>query len=404
MDELKTKIDLKPLSDKEIQENLFELSELWMLQKGEEDVLGPFDTVSLRAYSHTYEFLFEDNVKVHNLQDQNWKDFFSFAQFQRRKPQLVSAHNLGSEQEFYFLIHGQKQGPYQEDHMQDLLDSGDITPSTQISLDVGKSWIKLYEFHAFDRRSKKSNQELPFRPEQNILEQINAKKDELHGDGPDDALVELAFMGGHKNDQVLELELASSKAKKHNKKSHPSVPVKKSAVVADGGGNSKLKYIIGSAVSLLAIIVFASFNSGKFSPDVSGEVKTVSKGINNSARAAQKREPASIAPKKKAAPRRMVKKRLAPARFKAPTRRTVRNKPLSKRRGFERNIESIDVNDPDVQEELTRQLAGDYEEEEDLEGDRNEEEEDERELEREDDRNNEEVQLNEEERIDHQYR
>jgi hypothetical protein len=404
MDELKTKIDLKPLTDKDIQENLFELSELWMLQKGEDQVAGPFDTATLRSYSHTYEFLFEEDVKVHNLQDQNWKDFFSFAQFQRRKPQLVSAHNLGNEQEFYFLVHGQKQGPYQEDHMQDLLDSGDITPSTQISLDIGKSWIKLYEFHAFDRRSKKSNQELPFRPEQNILEQINAKKDELHGDGPDDALVELAFMGGHKNDQVLELELASPKSKSTPKRPKVSPVAKQSLKAANRPDSSKLKYIIGSAVSVLVILVFASFKSGQFSPDVGGEVKTVSKGINNSARAALKREPANIAPKKKVAPRRMVKKRLAPARFKAPPRRTIRNKPLSRKDGFERNIENIDVNDPDVQEELTRQLAGDYEEEEDLEGDRNEEDDNERDFDREDDRNDEEVQLNEDERIDHQYR
>jgi hypothetical protein len=98
--------------------------------------------------------------------------------------------------------------------------------------------------------------------------------------------------------------------------------------------------------------------------------KTDVKSINNSQRAAT-RKPAATTRRVK--PKKITKrlpKRIAPKRYNPDPQRRRTNARAKRKDVFEQDIEKLDINDPEVQEELTRQLAGEYE----MDGEVNEEE------------------------------
>ena len=153
-----------------------------------------------------------------------------------------------------------------------------------------------------------------------------------------------------------------------------------------------------------------NYNSGQPSfLRKSAETKTSKNGIDNSERQITKkkriRRPASIPrqnqPKLK--PINRMRKMKAPRVMRARPKRYVRKPALKVRKEvFENDIENIDIDDPEVQEELSRQLAGEYEDEEDP---REEEPEADFENEREDDPYADEAEpqdgYNEEDRLEH---
>jgi hypothetical protein len=108
---------------------------------------------------------------VYNLVIEEWKDFFSTAEFQRRKPKLVPAQNLIQNDDFYILEKGQKSGPFSLEQVKNKVETCEIVVSSEVSVDEGKTWIKLYEHHEFDRRLHKNQEDLPFQPEQNIFDE-----------------------------------------------------------------------------------------------------------------------------------------------------------------------------------------------------------------------------------------
>jgi len=380
MDEQKVFVDLKPLTDEQIKENNFGLGDLWMVKIKGKDPYGPYDTQSLKEYSDKYEFLFHE-AKVYNLESDEWSDMFSVSHFQRRKPQLVSAQNLISTQDFYILYNGQKDGPHTQEKIQTLLDQGYIVPSTQLSLDQGQSWIKLYEHHAFDRRTKKSNTQLPFRPNEDILRKVlNKKAQIIKLKEAEDAIVEFAYMGTNSDiESDIELELEDRK----QNTSHSPIgndeyvamkklkKIKRTPAKASTSNSHVWKF--GGIFAVLTVAALAYYNTQipqQVSSEKTAEVKTTGPSIDNSERqVVQKpeRKPASLVAQPK--PRVMeVKKAKAPQRIqRRPQKRFVRKAPVKE--VFEKDIETIDINDPEVQEELTRQLAGEYEDEEPAEQD-----------------------------------
>ena len=200
MDELKKHIDLEPLSDEVIKTRSISLEDLWMVKDELNNVMGPFDTDGLKVYCANHQHLFLDS-KVYNLSEEKWYNTFEVSFFQRRSPSLVSSQNLINNDDFYILLNGQKNGPYHKDEVQNFLNNGQITPNTELSMDNGESWIKLYEHHAFNRRSKKSNQELPFSPSQDILDKMAKTKEEiLKAKDNEDAIVQLAFLGHNQSE------------------------------------------------------------------------------------------------------------------------------------------------------------------------------------------------------------
>ena len=373
MDELKTKIDLIPISDETIKNSRYLPCDLWMVQTPMQGTIGPFHTVALKEYSHKYQYLFEE-AKVYNLEEDQWKDMFSVSKFQRRKPQLVSAHNLMDEDEFYIMIQGQKTGPYTKDKVSELLDTSQITTSSQISLDKGKSWIKLYEHHAFDRRSKKAANDLPAKPKDNFLQEV--PRDSLQVSQQikmtEEMLLELSF--------IKKKKAVAPKTKKRAKTVKPeNTKWQKSQTKRKEGW----KYGVSTSVIALVLVMAFNYYQNNNSSSFTTEVPTVSKGINNSGRNITKRAPASVSHRTKRSIKKASVKPAVP-RFKAAKRRPAARKvsrPQPSQRDmrdtFEQDIENIDINDPDFQQELSRQLANEDEEyfddEEPLDERRNEE-------------------------------
>lgn len=353
MDELKTKIDLVPLSDETIKNSSYLPSELWMVQKPGESALGPFHTKALKEYSHKYQYLFE-TAQVYNLDSDVWKDMFSVSQFQRRKPQLVSAHNLMNAQEFYLIFRGQKNGPHTQEKVQELLDNNQITTSTQISLDKGKSWIKLYEHHSFDRRNKKTHHELPANPNEKHLSAVINKKDAiLNSKLTGEMLVEFSLI---KKNSVERSALRNKPKKTKEPKAITTPP----PLTSTTRGKQGWKYGLSASLAIVLAVMAFNFFETNNQNDFKAEVKTEVKSINDTQRGIVKRAPASVKPKP--APRKFVRTPVVP-RFRTTTttkRRPAAQKPMRKqvtKDTFERDIENIDINDPAFQEEMSRQLA-----------------------------------------------
>jgi len=351
MDELKKSIDLIPISDENIKEKNFTLKDLWMVKDDNNKIHGPFDTYSLREYSHRYDYLFE-HCKLYNLKDEKWFEMFSNNIFQRRKPKLISGQNTNLEHDFYVLINGQKSGPYTTEQMQHMLDTGEILPSTQISLDLCASWIKLYEHHAFDRRTKKTNEQLPYRPESKILEEINHKKEKLFKKNKDeqDALIDLAFIGHHKDkDNATRTFKVDSENIIQEIESKPII-------------TKKLLAYCFSSLAIIGLISHFAFQLANDSETSIPEAYTESKSINNTDRSVQNRVPASTVKSPIAEKPRQQRKFNNTRNEELPKRYIPKkSKPTSYRRKIPRqNVEKLDINDPEVQEEITRQLSGEY--------------------------------------------
>ena len=390
MDDKKFNIDLKPLTDEDIKQGQFTLRDLWMVKLAGKDPVGPYHTHQLKEYAHKFQMMFED-AQVYNLEDDKWADMFKVSAFQRRKPQLVSVQNLMPGQDFYVLYNGQKEGPYGQDKIQLLLDKGHIHPSTQISLDKGKSWIKLYEHHAFDRRSKKSNQELPFKPTEDILAKVQKSKDKIlkkqkSSNAAKDAIVELAYVGESSMKIQLEKKLKDKTLTKHN---IPAVIKKSKRVKREQKKKQNFMAWRTAAISFSLLIAMA-YIVNKQTQDTTeikpiAEAPTQTRGIDNSERSIIKRAPAQVEESYESKQQKSLKKmqRFKKARAKrkvAPKKierlesvqKRVRPKRFVKSQGmnetFERDIENIDINDAEIQDELTRLLAGEYEEEMEREG------------------------------------
>ncbi len=366
MDELKTKIDLEITTEQKITDEKIGNDELWMVKDQKGQTFGPFETSALKEYSHKYQYLFEQ-CQAYNLLEEVWKDFFSLPQFQRRKPQLVSSQNLIKEQNFYIKVQGEKKGPFNQEQVQRLLDRGEIKPSTEISLDLGSCWIKLYEHHAFDRRVKKSSiDHLPYKPDSAVLKKSKELAEDVQSD---DSLITLAYLEHLKDEKnsartfkvqfskghQFEEELTQSEDYNYDEKK-----------LIASNEYSRLPIYALASILLIGVFYFGNmFFDNNAKKTLPGETSApITKSIDNSDRSVQqKRRPASI--KKERPQRARAKTRTLPTRTK--TSAAKEEDQYDSTQEYDEisldqdNVERFDINDPEVQEELTRQLAGEYE-------------------------------------------
>ena len=348
MKELKTSIDLKALADEEIQSKSIPLNNLWMVKDHLNKIFGPFDTASLRDFSIENQHLFENSF-LYNLESEKWSEFFAVSQFQRRRPKLVSKDSITKTNQFFLMTEGQKDGPYSTDEIKSFLTDGKIITTDQLSINGGKTWIKVYEHHEFDRRAQRSNQELPFVPNQEILEKINITKNSIEKiKETEDAIVGLAMIGSESKESKIDTDFDFSDSQH---KSHQTSKVKIYASLA----SMCMTFII------IGILQYHGDDISSFNQALN-EVKSSRKSIDNSER--QVRKPASVEnfvnKKLKYKPIKKIK-RIKPKRFvrRTPPKRIIET---HKKDIFPEEVESLDINDPEVQEELTRQLAGEYNE------------------------------------------
>ncbi len=152
-------IDLKPLTEETIQEMGFQGHDLWLV-KIDSAIYGPFETESLKHYVSDNEELF--NEAEASLSDETeWKSFWAYTKFQRRKPQGIPSENY--EGPFWLMDVGRLSGPFAHRDIDKKIEMGILGMTDHLSIDSGESWIKIYEIHGFDRRSH-SPDELPRAP------------------------------------------------------------------------------------------------------------------------------------------------------------------------------------------------------------------------------------------------
>lgn len=126
--------------------------------------LGPIRAVDLQAY--IAENSLPSTTMVRDAKNtQDWVNIYSHPYFQRRKPSLVHPSSSKTDYTFYYLKNGKPTGPINSLDFETLVNEKSLIPTDMVSVDEGKTWIKLYQLSNFDRRSYSAS-ELPVSPEQ----------------------------------------------------------------------------------------------------------------------------------------------------------------------------------------------------------------------------------------------
>lgn len=349
--------DLHPLSDEDIAEIGIMLSDLWML-KANEQMYGPFSTKTLKEHSEQHEESYLD-VVAYNLDNEQWKPFFKVTQFQRRKPKLVSMQSLTTPDSFHLLINGIKEGPFTLVQIKEMAQKKKIPLNIEASTDKGESWIKLFDHHEFDRRLEKNKDELPFAPIQSVFDEETVKiKKELLSSAcakakeEEDAIVGIAFIG-HGNDKGQKIKTFPHVDSKSTGAKHKSYSDKNKIIATYNETKFNLK---NSAIAVVGIFVlFTVINSFNGSYTNSDEDIKLHKSTK-----AKKHQPVVTEQKPERKPAKVIRAK----KFK-PVKRKVTPKPVPKAKRYQElhvdeRYETVDLDDPYVKEELTRQLAGGY--------------------------------------------
>ncbi|MEX0798438.1 MAG: hypothetical protein WD025_03290 [Bacteriovoracaceae bacterium] len=365
--------NLKPLSDEQIDLLGLSLSDVWMIQFGPDQVLGPFSTQMLQEDSQKNPELYEKCI-VYNLVIEEWKNFYKEHEFQRRQPKLVPAQNLIKNESFLVLENGQKTGPFSFDELEEAVEAKKVSLNQEVSVDEGLTWIKIYEHHAFDRRLRNTPDELPFPPTQDLFAQadqrIAAKAARLQNKREDHCAISgLAFIG-RGNDKGQTLPSQEVKIPENQSVSPPELN-EQPGKIQNFLEKVKWKYVTGAVFALLVIVGGFNAINGQFhqeAPALGETKKSDVKRINNGDRsvtpsASPKRKPASVQ-KSRA---RVQSSRPARHEARSPiqnsrqkrARKPIRNKATRISHSYE-DFENLDIEDPRVREELARELAGDY--------------------------------------------
>lgn len=160
-------LDQYILTQEQIEKGMYERSEIFELMNGDQ-ILGPFLNQDLKEYM-TIHNLFSQEIRVKNIDDEEWLQASTHPYFQRRRPSLVSTKNISElTEKFYILNEGKKEGPFTKEQVNTMLDAHQILATHFVSVDGGQSWGKLFEIEGFDRRIK-NHDSLPFRPNNTVF-------------------------------------------------------------------------------------------------------------------------------------------------------------------------------------------------------------------------------------------
>lgn len=153
-------VKLQALTKEEILHKELSLREVWMI-KIHSKISGPFLLEDLREYVQENEDLLT-TAEASRLDPQEWMPLFSYPQFQRRGPRIISTPQ-NSEGPFWLLDKGLKIGPFEKQNILKRLEMKTLIVTDSISSDEGKTWLKIFEIEGFDRRDFAPS-ELPAAP------------------------------------------------------------------------------------------------------------------------------------------------------------------------------------------------------------------------------------------------
>lgn len=195
--------ELISLTKQEITEKGLSYHDLWIIKIGDQ-IQGPFQYEYLKAHVGENESSFEE-AQATRMEPQVWKPLFSHPQFQRRSPQIIK-ETSSNDGPFWLLENGLKAGPFEKFHILKRLEMNSLIVTDNISVDGGKTWMKIFEITDFDRRYLLLG-DLPPAPLQQTLAQIHAKTEEGPQESEDtsEILAHSAHRGLYKN-QVLQFK------------------------------------------------------------------------------------------------------------------------------------------------------------------------------------------------------
>ncbi len=124
----------------------------------EEKVWGPISKLQLKAILGHYPDIDFKMCKIRPYSElfanSQFEDLYSNNYFQRRSPKLVQEEKSPSEEQYWLLVDGQKNGPFASDQLQAELDRQNIFYTDLISFDNAQNWCKVHEYQGLDRRTR----------------------------------------------------------------------------------------------------------------------------------------------------------------------------------------------------------------------------------------------------------
>ncbi|MBF0365267.1 MAG: hypothetical protein HQK50_06825 [Oligoflexia bacterium] len=204
-DQNQNKSKLRVISSNDIEKNQLPKENLWFIHL-KDRIVGPFSGSDIKDFLlHNPQF--PRTTKLSNyLTPQTIHTLYSIPEFQRRKPQVIPSAIPESNQEFFLLLSGQKNGPHTSTQIVELLKQKKILFNDLLSLDNGTSWIKVHEYPYFDRRNFEESSEkitLPKLPTESsfaassseVQEELSQKS--LQG-SEKEGIIGLAYLGRQK--------------------------------------------------------------------------------------------------------------------------------------------------------------------------------------------------------------
>ena len=115
--------------------------------------------------------------------------------------------DLGSDQDYYILVNGQKKGPYEKDELFNKLEQKELLLTDMVSTNGGHTWIKLFHVDNFERRVLKESDQLPGIPNQ----AVEGNSDSVAPSIPsNEAITNLAYLSNVKREKSLEKDRIDS--------------------------------------------------------------------------------------------------------------------------------------------------------------------------------------------------
>lgn len=192
------------MSEGEVARSAIPREQLFEIKDAHEASLGFAKASDLKEYIYKNEEA-TNGLMVRNVDQASWITVFEHPLFQRRKPQLVSASSLESDddQQFFVLIQGQKTGPYEKFEMLSMLEQKEILLTDMVSTNAGHTWMKLYQIDNFDRRVLKESDKLPGMPGEMFLK----GNESVRMNSPEtEAISSLAYLSNVKRGKSIERE------------------------------------------------------------------------------------------------------------------------------------------------------------------------------------------------------
>ncbi|WP_127716226.1 hypothetical protein [Halobacteriovorax sp. HLS] len=261
------------LNQEQLESGQYALSEVFHLSIDEKEY-GPIWQQDIKEFLQRTNNL-NEQTKLKSLDSQDWQGIYDHPLFQRRRPQLVSTHSLDEQETtFQVLKDGQVRGPFTLFEISSMVEKNEILLVDEVSIDEGASWGHLYEIEEFDRRTLKSNEQLPNLPKEEFL---NSRPSSTVQDEKTNLIAGLAYIGN--------LKTGKAKAKTNeasNIGSNDEYEFNSDSEIEASSSSSKIIWAVLFVTSLAGLyFVLSSWNTPTDNSDTQNAITTNSSDNTN---------------------------------------------------------------------------------------------------------------------------